>query len=275
MIKSIYTKHNSLYVPHSQLSDQSKRSIALESKTLLDNSSKSSIREEIWSEFFESNPFIFSEALPIKFDSLFSQVRLDTGRPDFVFHRQAQNPLFSTTGIIEIKRPDSRILDVYGTHLSLSRSANRAVAQIKDYTDGLRNGEFITNKGTLALGNSRAAFIIIGMSEEVTNKLYSEVLLGKFAEVLPAGVQLLTYDYLFEQFKAGIELPIVFILADEQHESGKWAVDPEGYLIDISQWNDKFITASATEDDLELTDAHYEVIYFLREYSGTKFLSYR
>ncbi|RMG52400.1 MAG: TusE/DsrC/DsvC family sulfur relay protein [Gammaproteobacteria bacterium] len=43
-------------------------------------------------------------------------------------------------------------------------------------------------------------------------------------------------------------------------------VDEEGYLVDLSQWTPEIGEAMAKMDDCELTDAHWEVINFLREY---------
>lgn len=45
-----------------------------------------------------------------------------------------------------------------------------------------------------------------------------------------------------------------------------YEVDEEGYLADLNQWEPEVATAMATLDDTELTDAHWEVINFLREY---------
>ncbi|MEE9448207.1 MAG: TusE/DsrC/DsvC family sulfur relay protein [Arenicellales bacterium] len=42
--------------------------------------------------------------------------------------------------------------------------------------------------------------------------------------------------------------------------------DEEGYLADLSQWDEHIADYMAKDDDVELTDAHWEVINFLREY---------
>ena len=42
--------------------------------------------------------------------------------------------------------------------------------------------------------------------------------------------------------------------------------DEEGYLADLNQWEPEVATVMAQADDTELTDAHWEVINFLREY---------
>ena len=43
-------------------------------------------------------------------------------------------------------------------------------------------------------------------------------------------------------------------------------VDSEGYLIDLDDWSEAFARALAQEEGLELTDEHWQVIRFIREY---------
>lgn len=43
-------------------------------------------------------------------------------------------------------------------------------------------------------------------------------------------------------------------------------VDEEGYLADRGDWNEEIATAMAKIDDCELSDNHWEVLKFLREY---------
>lgn len=42
--------------------------------------------------------------------------------------------------------------------------------------------------------------------------------------------------------------------------------DPSGYLMDMSQWNEDVARAIAEKENLVLTDAHWEVIYFVRHF---------
>lgn len=44
------------------------------------------------------------------------------------------------------------------------------------------------------------------------------------------------------------------------------AVDEEGYLENLNDWNEDIATAMAKEEDVELTDEHWDIINFLREY---------
>ncbi len=45
-----------------------------------------------------------------------------------------------------------------------------------------------------------------------------------------------------------------------------YETDEEGYLADLSQWDEDIATYMAKDDDIELSDAHWEVINFLRSY---------
>ena len=45
-----------------------------------------------------------------------------------------------------------------------------------------------------------------------------------------------------------------------------YETDEEGYLADLSQWDEHIAKAMAEADGAELTDNHWEVINFLREY---------
>jgi TusE/DsrC/DsvC family sulfur relay protein len=42
--------------------------------------------------------------------------------------------------------------------------------------------------------------------------------------------------------------------------------DPEGYLLDMDAWSEGFARAQAEREGLVLTEAHWEVIRFIREY---------
>jgi len=43
-------------------------------------------------------------------------------------------------------------------------------------------------------------------------------------------------------------------------------VDEEGYLVNRTDWNEEIAAVMAKEDDCDLTENHWEVINFLREY---------
>ncbi|MBI5331029.1 MAG: TusE/DsrC/DsvC family sulfur relay protein [Betaproteobacteria bacterium] len=42
--------------------------------------------------------------------------------------------------------------------------------------------------------------------------------------------------------------------------------DPEGYLLDLDAWSEGFAQAQAAAEGLELTEEHWDVIHYIREY---------
>jgi len=42
--------------------------------------------------------------------------------------------------------------------------------------------------------------------------------------------------------------------------------DEEGYLIDLSTWNEELADLIAKDEDIEMADDHWEVVNFLRDY---------
>ena len=44
------------------------------------------------------------------------------------------------------------------------------------------------------------------------------------------------------------------------------ANDPLGYLLDVNQWNQDVALAIAEKENLQLTEAHWEVIHFVRDF---------
>jgi tRNA 2-thiouridine synthesizing protein E len=45
-----------------------------------------------------------------------------------------------------------------------------------------------------------------------------------------------------------------------------YETDEDGYLLDLDQWNQDVAAYLAVEEEVEMTDAHWEVVNFLREY---------
>ena len=45
-----------------------------------------------------------------------------------------------------------------------------------------------------------------------------------------------------------------------------YAVDEEGYLANINDWTPEIAEELAKDEEVELTDRHWEIINFLREY---------
>ena len=52
-----------------------------------------------------------------------------------------------------------------------------------------------------------------------------------------------------------------FILSENSIET-----DPNGYLLHLDDWTEAVAGSIAADEDIELTDAHWEILHFLREY---------
>lgn len=44
------------------------------------------------------------------------------------------------------------------------------------------------------------------------------------------------------------------------------ATDNEGYLLDPEQWNESIALRIAAAENIEMTDAHWEIVHFVRDY---------
>lgn len=55
-------------------------------------------------------------------------------------------------------------------------------------------------------------------------------------------------------------------MATLDFDGKSFEVDDDGYLIDWQEWQEGVATNMAKEDGMDLTEAHWEVIKFLREY---------
>ncbi|TVP16363.1 TusE/DsrC/DsvC family sulfur relay protein [Shewanella sp. KCT] len=42
--------------------------------------------------------------------------------------------------------------------------------------------------------------------------------------------------------------------------------DPQGYLKNVSDWNEELAVLIATEEEITLTPAHWEVVHFVRDF---------
>ena len=55
-------------------------------------------------------------------------------------------------------------------------------------------------------------------------------------------------------------------MAAIEFEGKSYEVDEEGYLVDLNSWVPGLADIMAKDEDAVLTDAHWEVLNFLREY---------
>jgi tRNA 2-thiouridine synthesizing protein E len=55
------------------------------------------------------------------------------------------------------------------------------------------------------------------------------------------------------------------IMATKEYAGSTVDVNEEGYMTDASQWNEEVGKAIASDEGIELTDKHFEVIKFIRD----------
>ncbi len=55
-------------------------------------------------------------------------------------------------------------------------------------------------------------------------------------------------------------------MASIEVEGKSLEVDDDGYLVDWQEWSEGVATQMSKDDGLELTDEHWEIIKFLRDY---------
>ncbi|MGD0959278.1 MAG: TusE/DsrC/DsvC family sulfur relay protein [Methylomonas sp.] len=51
-------------------------------------------------------------------------------------------------------------------------------------------------------------------------------------------------------------------------EDNRYKTTDEGFLLDASAWNRQIALQLASLEGLELSDAHWEILFFIREYYG-------
>jgi tRNA 2-thiouridine synthesizing protein E len=55
-------------------------------------------------------------------------------------------------------------------------------------------------------------------------------------------------------------------MASIEVEGKSYEVDDDGYLVDWQQWHEGIATHMAKEEGIDLTEEHWEIIKFLRDY---------
>jgi hypothetical protein len=175
-----------------------------------------------WQRFFDKNPFVLTDSLPLRVSNIFSQVQLESGIPDYVFfERQGESSLFDTYGVVELKRPRDKILRVYSTrHIVPSPALNTARYQAERYLNDLSSKRVLDKRISFAVGNAAYCFIIIGRSEEISAKCQEEIFRLQFGKLLPSGFKIIPYDVLWRRFRSSIPsaINIVFLEIPEMTE---------------------------------------------------------
>ncbi len=153
--------------------------------------------EREWQRLFTNFPFILTECLSLGITPQ-QLIPCSPGRAeaDFYFFPTAQNPL-SPYGVVEIKRPSTRILTVKRKGvISLSRDADSAVRQAHEYATKLEAEIAKPRSQLLVLGTPLHMIVIAGLSKEIARKVTTELLSSQVARFLPSGCRLVPFDVL-------------------------------------------------------------------------------
>src|SRR2546425_753789 len=179
--------------------------------------------ESAWQHFFSEHPFIFSRTLPLRLSprEIIPMARVGQNDPDFIFF-QKDRGVVSAYGVIELKRPNSRILTFPRKNLVvLSRTAETAIKQAQRYASSL-----VLPEDVLFLGSRAHLFVIMGLTSEIAKKVGSDLIRGQLSSLIPQGCQVLPYDEVLRRFRSTIPervlvlVPAIPALEDILKDSG-------------------------------------------------------
>lgn len=229
-------------------------------------------RELMWQQLFSECPYILSMSLPLK---LLPQDIQPLGRPgrsepDFIFYPRHTPKTHQSYGVIELKTPQSRILTTPRKNLiTLSRSASTAVIQAKSYLRNLESGVLVKRRDdVLFVGNNLHVFIIMGLTQELRNKLIGEMLHDDLRSLLPDNFLILPYDQLYSLFEASVPPRIMVGVVPVLPETDKpdilshFAVCPKCHSpmheTIIDKWYYEGTGTSDSDGDLPRYEYYYE-----------------
>jgi antiviral defense system Shedu protein SduA len=176
--------------------------------------------EAEWQSFFASHPYVLSRSLPLRLDpsDIVPRGRPGMSEPDFIFYSKpsAHIPVY---GVIELKRPDSRIVSTTRSDIAiLSRDAETAVQQAQHYAGQSWSSGFRKQQPSemLFLGSARYLFVIMGLSAQLAHLTGTSLLHDMLERRLPRDLQILPYDTLLARFEAGMRRRIVTLAVDDR-----------------------------------------------------------
>ncbi|MGH9635802.1 MAG: Shedu anti-phage system protein SduA domain-containing protein [Candidatus Angelobacter sp.] len=176
--------------------------------------------ETQWQKFFSENPYVLSMSLPLRLapQDILALGRPGRSEPDFVFYAKNLEPL-PTYGVIEIKRPDSKVITLTRSNAAiLSRDAETAIQQAMDYSlTQQRNHLQPRQDSILILGNQAHLFVIMGMSTEFGRKLSVELYKEMIEKRLPQNLRLIPYDTLLKRFEGQVPTPLLVLVPPSEN----------------------------------------------------------
>ena len=210
-------------------------------------------KENEWQRFFSERPYVLSHSLPVALSHRDVSPR---GRPgkseaDFVFYPSQSNPF--TYGVVELKRPGTKILTLPRENIvRLSSEASTAVSQSKLYASQLERELLCHPARSLIIGNKAHMFIILGLSNEVSDKITHDVFKQQYDELMPKGIQLIPYDILLNCFSSNIPPSIYFLFPESSSPPPIVFYDRKGLLaIDYRGGGSPSLHAQFTNNGLQ------------------------
>lgn len=172
--------------------------------------------EPSFQELFSRCPYIISESLPVRISPI-DIVPMGTpgkSEPDFIFYPRS-NVSIGEYGIIEIKRPDSKIATITRKNIAtLSRDAETAISQCQYYLHNMDFRSLVNPKDSIFLGTKGYIFVIMGLSKQIYKALFDDLMRKQIERRIPANCQLLPYDTVLNNFSKRIGAKIhVFVPA--------------------------------------------------------------
>lgn len=184
-------------------------------------------------------------------DDVVALARVGKSEPDFIFY-QRNGDNISSFGVIELKRPDSRILRrrVRKNIVQLSGNADLAIKQAEQYAQSV----FVPEK-VLFIGGGKYVFVIMGLTDEIQGLSKQERL-----DLVPPNCQILPYDEVLRCFEASLPSSLVMLVpvlptdpsVAPPHPSKKAADHPPGSIV-------------ATKDYFQIIDRDGKSIYLSRD----------
>jgi len=170
-------------------------------------------KEAEWQRFFSDNPFVFSEALPLRLEpeDIVPRGRPGKSEPDFIFYPKtpSSNPF---CGAIEIKKPSSKIITLPRKQIiTLTRDADTAIKQATIYAGQTYKDHISSDSNYIFLGNRIYAFVIMGLSDELAKLMADEHMAEQLTKLLPSNCHLLPFDELYRLFNSKVP-PRIFSL---------------------------------------------------------------
>lgn len=197
--------------------------------------------ERHWQELFTACPYILSESLPLRLrpDDIQPRGRPGKSEPDFIIYPAERLAHPSCYGVIELKRPTTRILrEPRRSILDLSADAHTAFRQAEEYLRQVDELVVCPRDQMVALGNWRHAFVICGLSEEIAARLAADV--ARLQERLPKDVHLIPYDVLYRMFLATVPPRLHVVVPESWHTDARLFVDDDlGPLVSLETLFDR------------------------------------